>query len=579
MCGITGYIGKSNATELILNGLKKLEYRGYDSWGIMVLSSNNYYLKKKVGAISEITLESLKFPKVNIGMGHTRWATTGIVSDENAHPHFNSSKTIFAVHNGIIENYQEIKEKLQEKGYKFISDTDTEIIPHFIDNELKSGKTIFDAIKILVKKIKGTYAILIMLKDDDKIYALKKDSPLALGILKDGFMLASDIYAFSDKTNKAIFFEDDEIAVITKNKYSFFNKEGKEIKKLEKIFDWTEEEETKKSYQHFMIKEIKEQPKTSKRIIESLKTLQKNKLIAFTKEVKKSKKIIFLAAGSSYHASLIGTYLLHKCGYDARTVIASEAENFLFFDSNTLVIPISQSGETMDVVSVLKDVKIKGAKIISIVNVPYSTIQRLSDFSIETLAGQEVCVAATKTFTNQLIVLFALAKELGYNMDLDEIPLKIKKTIEDNESKIKEFSSKIASKKDIFVLGKGATYPLAREIALKLKEIDYIHAEGMMAGELKHGTMALIEKGTPVISLIPNNDLSMLSSTKEVEARGAKTIIISNVKGDFTVPTSCDAEFSIYSAIVGHLMSYYIGLTLGLPIDKPRNLAKSVTVK
>lgn len=578
MCGIVGIVTAKefNINTYLLQSLKRLEYRGYDSSGV---ATNKGICIKAIGEISVLLNNSDKNTKSDIAIAHTRWATHGGVSETNSHPHFNSSKTIFAVHNGIIENYLELKEELQKHGYKFISQTDTEIIPHFIDNEIKNGKSIIEAVKELIKKIRGTYAILIIRKDDNNIYALKKDSPLALGILDDGFMLASDIYAFSDKTNKAIFFEDGDIAVIDALKYQFFNSDLKKINKKIQEFDFEEKDKTKESYKHYMIKEIKEQPLTSKRIIESLKTLQKDNLEKFSSEVKKAKKIVFLAAGSSYHASLIGAYLLHKCGFDARTVIASESENFLFFDSNTLVIPVSQSGETMDVVSVLKDVKKTGAKIISIVNVPYSTIQRLSDFSIETLAGQEVCVAATKTFTNQLIVLFALAKELGYKIELDNIPSRIKKTITDNEKKIEEISSSLSLKKDIFVLGKGATYPLAREIALKLKEIDYIHAEGMMAGELKHGTIALIEKGTPVIALIPGNDLSMISSTKEVEARGAKTIIISNYKGDFIVPESTDAEFSIYSAIIGHLLSYYIGLKLGLPIDKPRNLAKSVTVK
>lgn len=578
MCGIVGIVSKKEfgIKDTLLKSLKRLEYRGYDSAGF---ATSKCDIVKSVGEISNLIKKTDENLKAMTAISHTRWSTHGCVTEANAHPHFNSSKTIFAVHNGIIENYEEIKKELEKEGYKFITETDTEVIPHFIDYELKKGKTIVDAVKLLMKKIEGTYAILIIKKDENTIYALKKDSPLALGAFDDGFILASDIYAFLEKSNKAIFFEDNEFAVVTAEKYTFFDIDGNEIIKKQQRFDFIDEEEGKESYSHYMIKEIKEQPKTTKRLIESLKTFQKKKLMRLALEVKKAKRIVFLAAGSSYHASLIGSYLLHKCGYEARTVVASEAENFLFLDKKTLVIPISQSGETMDVVCVLKEAKNNGAKAASIVNVPYSTIQRLSDFSIETLAGQEVCVAATKTFTNQLVVLFALAKELGYKTDLDEIPQKIKKTISDNEEKVKTLANALASKKDIFVLGSGATYPLAREIALKLKEIDYIHAEGMMAGELKHGTIALIEKGTPVISLIPKNDFSMLSSTKEVEARGAKTIIISNDKGDFIVPESCEAEFSIYSAIVGHLLSYYIGVELGVSIDKPRNLAKSCTVK
>ena len=578
MCGIIGIVSKKDFSikSELLYSLKRLEYRGYDSSGF---ATNQGVFVKSVGEIKNLIDEVDDDLKASIAIAHTRWSTHGGVSEINSHPHFNRDKSIFVVHNGIIDNFESIKEDLELEGYKFLTKTDTEVIPHFLDNELKNGKSMTDAIISLSKRVQGTYAILVVKKGEDRIYALKKDSPLALGILKDGFILASDIYGFSEKTNRAIFFEDGDIAIIEREKYDFFDSSKKKIKKVAKHFDFEHSEEDKDEYPHYMIKEIKEQPITSKRLIDSLKTMQKKNLDSFAKMVRSSRKVVFLAAGTSYHASLVGVYVLHKCGIDARTVIASEFENFLIVDKNTLIVPISQSGETMDVVTVLKDVKKTGAKVASIVNVPHSTIQRLSDLSIETLGGQEVCVAATKTFTNQLIVLFALAKKIGYDISLDDIPGKIKETIEFNEGYVKKFADKVAFKKDIFVLGKRATYPIAREIALKLKEIDYIHAEGMMAGELKHGTIALIEKDTPVISLIPNNNLEMISSTHEVEARGAKTIIISNKKGDFIVPYSDEAEFAIYSSIVGHLLSYYIGVTLGLPIDKPRNLAKSVTVK
>jgi glutamine---fructose-6-phosphate transaminase (isomerizing) len=328
------------------------------------------------------------------------------------------------------------------------------------------------------------------------------------------------------------------------------------------------------------MKEIREQPVTSKRLIDSFKTTQKHRLSKLVSMVRDAKRVVFLACGTSYHASLVGAFLLTRLGIKANSVIASEFESFIIVDKDTLVIAISQSGETMDVVTVLKHVKSTGAKVASIVNVPYSTVQRMSDISIEILAGQEVCVAATKTFTNQLITLFALAKGLGNKeIHLDEIPGRIGQTIMQNEEHIKKLAKELHKKHDIFVLGRGMTYPLAREFALKLKEIPYMHAEGMMAGELKHGTLALIEPGTPVVSLIPNRNPDMISSTKEVEARGAKTIIVSNTDGDLHLPACCDAEFGIYSGIVGHLLSYYIAKLRGCPIDKPRNLAKSVTVK
>ena len=296
--------------------------------------------------------------------------------------------------------------------------------------------------------------------------------------------------------------------------------------------------------------------------------------------MKNTKRIVFIACGTSYHASLVGSILLSHQNIYTRSIIASEVDSFVKYDNKTLCIAISQSGETMDIVSQLKKAKKAGAKIASVVNVPFSTIQRLSDVSIETLAGQEVCVAATKTFTNQVIVMLELARRLGYKIDLKQIPKKIQQTIAINEDKIKEISVRLSKSRDIFVLGKGMSYPMAREIALKLKEIDYIHAEGMMAGELKHGTIALIEEGIPVISLIPNENDEMISATQEVKARGAWIITISNVqdKGDMVVPKCDEAEFAIYSGIIGHLMSYYVGVILKREIDKPRHLAKSVTV-
>jgi glucosamine--fructose-6-phosphate aminotransferase (isomerizing) len=392
--------------------------------------------------------------------------------------------------------------------------------------------------------------------------------------------LASDIYAFSNKTNKAMFFDDDEFAVFGIDSYKFYNAKGKSVKKKINQFAKIEEQEMLDKYEHYMIKEIKEQPAVSRRLIESLKTIQKAKLERFAKLIKVANRIVFVAAGTSYHASLVGVFLFNKAGIESHTIIASEFESFQLVDNKTLVIAISQSGETMDVITVLKDVIKKGAVIASIVNVPYSTIQRMSAISLDIVAGQEICVASTKAFTNQLVTLFAIASELGVKeIELDNIPLRIEKTIDENESLVKNLAKELYKKKDIFVLGKGVSYPMAREIALKLKEIPYIHAEGMMAGELKHGTIALIEKGTPVVCLIPNNNADVLSSTKEVEARGARTIIISNTDGEMHIPKSTDAEFAIYSGIIGHLLSYYIAKLKKLPIDKPRNLAKSVTVK
>lgn len=580
MCGIIGIVSRKEVSvkNNLLKCLKRLEYRGYDSVGYALVTGE---YKKTTGEINKLIEQVDDNLNAALAISHTRWATHGGVTDTNAHPHFNNDKTLFVVHNGIIENFHELKEKLLTKGHKFHTQTDTEVIPHYFDEQLKQGKDMHKAIQNFMKDAKGTFAILILSKDKDTMYAIKRDSPLVLGLVNDKFILASDIYAFSDETNKAIFFEDDEYAIVTPEKYEFYDKSGKKLTKKIIEFEWTREDETKEHYNHYMIKEIKEQPQVSLRLINSFETIQNDKLNKLLELMKNTKRIVFIACGTSYHASLVGSILLNQLGIYTSCIIASEVKSFVRFDKDTLCIAVSQSGETMDIVTELKKAKQAGSKIASIVNVPYSTIQRLSDVSIEILAGQEVCVAATKSFTNQVIVMLELARRLGYKINLKHIPKKIQQTIVINEDKIKTISNELASKRDIFVLGKGMSYPMAREIALKFKEIDYIHAEGMMAGELKHGTIALIEEGVPVISLIPNNNEDMISATKEVEARGAHTIVISNIegKGEIIVPKCDEAEFAIYAGIIGHLMSYYIGVVLGVSIDKPRNLAKSVTVK
>ena len=577
MCGIIGMIQKNNgsAKKDLLAALKRLEYRGYDSCGF---ATSDGIISKEIGKISNF-IEQIDDLDFRTAICHTRWGTHGGITKINAHPHFNEKKTIFAVHNGILENFAELREMLEDKGYSFVSDTDSEVIPHYFDLELSKGKTVEQTIQKFFTDAKGTFAALLVMEGQDKIYAFKKDSPLVLGLCKDKLVLASDIYAFSNLTDKAIFFDDYQYAVIRPERFSFYDKGGNLIEKEITRFEWSTEEETKEDFPHYMIKEIKEQPVTSKRLIGGLATIQHERLDEVISMIKSAGKIVFVSCGTSYHASLIGAHLLGMLGFSVHAIIASEFDTFYNLDEHTLIIALSQSGETMDVVTVLKKAKKKGASVVSIVNVPYSTIQRLSDISLEIQAGQEISVASTKAFTNQIILLLAIAKELGYKINLEDIPKNISKTIEINESIAKNIAEELYQKNDIFVLGKGPSYPVAREIALKLKEVAYVHAEGMMAGELKHGTIALVEEGTPVISMIPNNNSDMISSTKEVEARGAKTLIISNTNGDFHLPESGDCDFAIYAAIIGHLLSYYIALKRGCEIDFPRNLAKSVTVK
>ena len=576
MCGIIGIVSREDFSikDSLLRGLKRLEYRGYDSWGFATANAEVF---KKTGEISGIKDDIL----TKNAISHTRWATNGGVTKKNAHPHFSQENDIFVVHNGIIDNADTVKQMLEKDGYQFVSETDTEIIPHFVKHKLRQGREMKEVLFDLMNELEGTFAILIIRKDDENIYALKRDSPLVLGILDGKYILSSDVYAFSDVTNKAIFFEDNEFAIMNSKGYEFYDDQGKRISKEINEFEWEVQEQTKDEYEHYMLKEINEEPIMAKRLLQSLKTTQYDKLFNFVHELKHSKRVVFVSCGTSYHAALVGAFIFNKMGIRSQAVIASEFENFVDIDSGTTVVAISQSGETMDVVVVIKKAAKLGAKVLSIVNVPYSTIQRHSTVSLEIMAGQEICVAATKTFTNQLLTLFAIGHELGYDgYKLSTIPKKIKKTILDTQEKLKALSKELENKEHIFVLGRGLSYPIAREFALKLKEIPYIHAEGMMGGELKHGTIALVEKNTPVISLISNKNSDMISNTKEVQARGAKTIIVSNTgDGDINVEESDDAEFSIYASIVGHLLSYYIARGKGLPIDKPRNLAKSVTVK
>jgi len=576
MCGIIGMASlKDFTSKEILSRLKKLEYRGYDSYGYF----NNHELVKKVGSIMVIDDEQ----QVKTAISHTRWATHGGVSEKNSHPHQQGIVTI--VHNGIIDNWRELKEELVSKGVVFVSETDSEVVAALLNFKLQEeNKKIEESIKELLNELKGTFAILAMIKNvegHNKIYALKRDSPLTLGLTKNEIIIASDIYAFSDLVQEAFFFENNEYAIISSDGFlsaEFFDKKGNSLKKKPKKFSWIQEEETIEEYEHFMLKEIHEEPKVQRRLVESLKLDQEDCFNELVNEMKKAKQIVFTAAGTAYFASLLGTQFLRDHGVRAQAIIASEFENFVFVDEKTLVIAVTQSGETMDVIEALKFSKKNGARIASIVNVPFSTIERMSDVSINILAGQEVAVASTKAFTNQATTILAIAKAFGYENGLEKIPEKIGKVLK-KEEEIKNIAKKIYDKKDLYVLGRSLGYPLAREIALKIKEVSYTHAEGMMAGELKHGTIALIEEDTPVIGLVYNNDSKMRGSLQEVKARGANVIIIGNTIGsDIFVEAKTESGFVIAAATAGQLLAYHIAKLRGLPIDKPRNLAKSVTV-
>ena len=578
MCGIAAIISEKDflVIEHLIRALKKMEYRGYDSAGFSTFEGR--YIKR-VGQISVLEKDIPADLKTSLGIAHTRWATHGGVTENNAHPHTNSNNSIFLVHNGIIENFEEFKRELIAKGYIFLTQTDTEIIVHFIEEQLKNHD-IFHAMREFIKKAKGTYAVVFFIRGKKELYVMKKDSPMCLGIGDGEMILASDIYAFSHITSKVIFFEDNEYGIIRPKSCEFYNLKGRIRKKVLDI-PWEKEDVSKQDFEHFMLKEVYEEPFAVKRALHSIRIMQKAKMIKLAGMIKESKRVLFIACGTSYHAALIGAYCLSRIGIEAHAVIASEFENFSIVDLNTLVIAVSQSGETMDIITVLKRIMKRKPRLASIVNHPYSTIQRMSQISIEMSAGQEICVGATKTFVNSLIVLYELARILGNGINLDNIPEKIKYSIEKNEKKILETAKLLKCKKDIFILGNKVSYPLAREFALKLKEIAYVHAEGMMAGELKHGTIALVEKGIPIFGLIhESNQERMDSALTEVEARGAVVFRIGGSNSDFIMPENLnEEEFSACATTIGYLISYHIAKLKQLPIDKPRNLAKSVTVK
>lgn len=572
MCGIIGMVCKEKfESNNAIKMLKRLEYRGYDSFGI---ATDSDLFEKEIGEIKPV-----KNNQCRMAVLHTRWSTHGGVTRENAHPHTDCTGNIFLVHNGILENYLELKKLLTD--HKFISETDTEVIAHYFEEKLKT-KPMNEAIMGFMKEAEGTFAIIMMIKGDKNLYAFKRGSPLSLGLLKDGNVLASDIYAFSDKTDKAIFFNEDEFAIVSESGYEFYKFDNGMLSPVAKdtiTVKWTRGEEEKK-YDHYMIKEIYEEPMVVERLLNSLETEQKPNLEKLKELITSAKRIVFVASGTSYHAALLGVYFLNKAGVEAHAVIASEFRNFYLVDDKTLIIAVTQSGETMDVIDALHGMKAQGAKIASIVNVPYSTVQRMSNVSVNIEAGQEICVAATKSFINQVVCLAYLASMFGYKTNLSKLSENIENMIK-QEEKIKELAKSLTNHRDIYIIGRGFLYPVAREIALKLKEISYIHAEGMMGGELKHGTLALIEDGTPVIALINGNEI--ISNAMEVNARGGRIIAIDTNGNDLweTVKVRANDElsFSISAAIIGQLLTYYIAKDLGRPVDKPKNLAKSCTTR
>ena len=599
MCGIVGYCGKEHCANLLIEGLKKLEYRGYDSAGIALEENNKIVVVKAVGQVKNLeNLIKKSDKKAVLGIAHTRWATHGKPSLQNSHPHTDCSGNIALVHNGIIENFLELKKELLKRGHKFKSETDTEVIAHLLEEEYKKGKDFFTAFQKVTRKLKGAFAIAALnSKEPGVMVAAKKQSPLVAGITNKGFFLASDIPAFLKHTNKAIFFEDGDTVKITPKSIEIYNADFRKITRKVHTISWDISAAEKGGFKHFMLKEIFDEPQAVK---DTLQTLPPDITKAFglpLKEAKKIEGVYIVACGTAYHAALVARYIIeHFAKIPVEVEMASEFKyRPIHFKKNWLFIAVSQSGETADTLAALKNAKADGLKVLSICNVVGSAIVRESDYSVFTHCGPEISVASTKAFTCQLTVLYALALQLAYvqgaitkaefedlYQELLTLPELLKQTLK-LENEVKKIAAKVYKSPSFVFIGRNASFPLALEGALKLKEISYEHAEGFAAGEIKHGPIAIIDKDVPVVALAPKSDLyeKMLSSCQEVAARGAKIIIITNtsVKNALDVPYTNEYLFPLVAATVLQFYAYHIANFLGREIDKPRNLAKSVTVE
>ena len=613
MCGIVGYIGTKKACPILLAGLSRLEYRGYDSAGISTIEKSGLSLMKDKGRVKNLyNLEGIDELEGTIGIAHTRWATHGKPSKENAHPHQDNSKTFSVVHNGIIENFNELRNFLLENGYNFYSQTDTEIIPNLIhyyfykDTENDDLKFL-RAVRNACLDLKGSFALEVISKlYPDNMVVVRKDSPLVIGTCEDEKYLSSDIPAILSYTRDFYLLNDLEFVLLTKSSARFFDTDLKEVEKETKTIEWNASAAEKDGFDDFMLKEIYEQPSAIRETIGAKLNLDSTcefDELKFTKEYLSSlNKIYIVACGTAMHAGLSGKNAIEKlCRIPVEVDIASEFRyRDPIIDEKTLCIFISQSGETADTIAALKLSKEKGAKTLAITNVIGSSITREADYSIYTHAGPEIAVASTKAYTSQVVLINILAIYFAeilktqtsefinaLKKDILELPKKIEETLKTNEQ-IKKFAKQIYQEKDVFFLGRGIDETVAKEGSLKLKEISYIHSESYAAGELKHGPIALIENGITVISIMtdPNLVKKTVSNIQEVITRGAKTLVISNQNIDknmfdvtIDIPeTNCFVS-PILSIVPLQLLAYYISKEKGLDVDKPRNLAKSVTVE
>ena len=611
MCGITGYIGKKQAAPILLRGLEKLEYRGYDSAGMAVCGPDGLRVQKAKGrlqALADLTDEGKTMPGV-IGIGHTRWATHGEPNDTNAHPQVSESGRFAVVHNGIIENYAELKKKLLEKGYTFRSETDTEVVAQLLDWYYRDSRDVFEAVTSMLSAVEGTYALGILCTDTpDRLIAARKDAPLLLGYGEGENFIASDVTALLRHTRDVVYMDDGELAVVTAGSIRIYDERRRPVEKERHYIDWDVDAAEKGGYAHFMLKEIFEQPTAISKAITG--RIQEGRVVLSDltmtdREIRDIGRIFIVACGSSYHVGMVGKYNLERML--RRSVEVCLASEFRYSDPiigpGDLAIVISQSGETLDSMAALREAKKRGARILSIVNVVGSSIARESDDVLYTWAGPEIAVATTKAYSTQMVVLNLLGLYFGDIMgtiDLETytamvqgiqaLPHQMEEILSDT-GYIQAAARELAGHDQVFFIGRNLDYALSLEGSLKLKEISYIHSEAYASGELKHGTISLIEEGTPVIAAatyMPLFDKAM-SNVVEVQARGANVLALttaagtermhSRVKNVLTVPETEAMLLPQLGVVPLQLLAYYIALERGCDIDKPRNLAKSVTVE
>lgn len=608
MCGIVGYIGQEQAAPVLLDGLEKLEYRGYDSAGMAVSDGSKINVMKARGrlkVLNELTHGGSLLPGT-CGIGHTRWATHGIPSDQNAHPHLNEAETIAVVHNGIIENYLKLKKRLEEKGYHFSSDTDTEVVAHLLDYYYKGDP--LDAIMRVMHRVDGSYALGIMFTDrPGEMYAVRKDSPLIAGRSAEGNLIASDVPAVLKYTRDVYFIQNEEIVCLKEDSIRFYNIDGEELPKEPVTIQWDVSAAEKAGYEHFMMKEIYEQPKAvADTLYPRIKDgkVEIEELGMTDEEIRAFNKIYIVACGSAYHTGMSAKYVFE--GLARIPVEVDLASEFRYrnpiFDEHTLLIVVSQSGETADTLAALREAKKQGVRTLGIVNVVGSSIAREADNVMYTWAGPEIAVATTKAYSTQLIAEYLLAMKFAQargtvtEKEMEEMLEELKKLPEqiemllDHKEKIQRFANRYIAARDIFFIGRGIDYAISLEGSLKLKEVSYIHSEAYAAGELKHGTISLIEEGTLVAAVLTQEDLykKMISNMVEVRTRGAFILAVTNV-GNTEVEKA--ADYVIYiprthkyftnslAVIPLQLFGYYVAVGKGCDVDKPRNLAKSVTVE